>query len=148
MLLHRAILADQPICLDSAVIIAVIAAKRPVTDVLRPLLRHPDLSVVISTISLAEAVVRPARDGDANRVTAIHRGLLTLPRMQIIDLDQRHAIEAAYVRAQTGLKLPDASVVATARLANAFAILGNDRQWRNKPLGVPYHHMDDILALA
>ena len=68
--------------------------------------------------------------------------------MTIIDLDQRHAIEAAYVRAATGLKLPDAAIIATARLARATTLIGNDRQWRNKPLGVTYHHMDDILALA
>ncbi len=104
--------------------------------------------MVISTITLAEAVTRPARDGNADRVNAIHRGLLTLPRMHIIELDQRHAIETAYVRGQTGLKLPDACVIATARLANAYALIGNDRQWRNKHLGVPYHHMDDILTLA
>ena len=42
--------------------------------------------------------------------------------------------------------MPDAAVVATARLANASALIGNARQWRHKPLGVPYHHMDDIVA--
>ncbi len=65
-----------------------------------------------------------------------------------MDLDQKHAIETAYVRAATGLKLPDAAIVATALLAGAVALIGNDRQWRNKPLGVPYHHMDDIVALG
>jgi len=41
-----------------------------------------------------------------------------------------------------------AAIIATARLAGATALIGNDRQWRNKPLGVVYHHVDDILALA
>jgi hypothetical protein len=67
--------------------------------------------------------------------------------LRCADFDQTHAIETAFVRAETRLKLPDAAIVATARLADAFAILGNDRQWRPRPLGVPYHHMDDILAL-
>jgi PIN domain nuclease of toxin-antitoxin system len=74
--------------------------------------------------------------------------LAKLAPVTIVDLDQRHAIETAYVRAATGLKLPDAAIIATARLAGAAALIGNDRQWRNKPLGVAYHHMDDILALA
>ena len=26
-------------------------------------------------------------------------------------------------------------------------LIGNDHRWKNKPLGVPYHHLDDILAL-
>jgi PIN domain nuclease of toxin-antitoxin system len=114
---------------------------------LRSLLLHPDLAIVISTITLAEVTARPAREGDIKRVTSVHRSLRALPRMRIIDYDQQHAIATAYVRGQTQLKLPDAAIVATARLANAFAIIGNDGQWRNRPLGVPYHHMDDILAL-
>lgn len=85
--------------------------------------------------------------GDMARVAAIHRALLALPGLTIIDFDQRHAVEAALVRGLTGLRLPDAAVIAAARLAGAGALVGNDRQWRNKPLGVPYHHIDDILAI-
>lgn len=128
--------------------IAVISAHQPTAGLLRPLLRDPELPVVISTVTLTEVVTRPARDANAGRVTAIHQALRALPRFEIVDFDQQHAIEAAYVRGQTALRLPDAAIVATARLANAFAILGNDRQWRHRPLGVPYHHMDDILALS
>jgi predicted nucleic acid-binding protein len=60
-------------------------------------------------------------------------------------VDQKHALEAAHVRAQTGLKLPDAAIVATARLADAHTLIGNDRQWRNMPLGVAFLCIDDIL---
>jgi hypothetical protein len=30
---------------------------------------------------------------------------------------------------------------------NALAIVGNHAQWRNKSLGIPYIHLDDILRL-
>ena len=70
-----------------------------------------------------------------------------MPRLRVVDLDQPHAVEAAWVRAQTGLKLPDAAIIATGRRAGAGVLIGNDRQWRHKQLGVPYHHMDGLLAL-
>lgn len=116
-------------------------------DLLTPLLDSPSTPVVVSTVALAELIVRPIRDGDAARVGLILSRLRSLPHLSIVDFDQRHAIETATVRARTGLKLPDAASVATARLAGASALLGNDRRWRTAPLGVPYHHLDDILAL-
>jgi PIN domain nuclease of toxin-antitoxin system len=137
----------RPICLDTAALIAYVAWEEPAAVIVEPLLSDSSLRVVISTLTLAEAVTRPAMSGDFVRVQAIHDALLALPGCLIVDVDQRHAIETAIVRGLTGLKLPDAAVVATARLAQAAALVGNDRQWRNKPLGVPYHHIDDILAL-
>jgi hypothetical protein len=43
------------------------------------------------------------------------------------------------------LKLPDAAIVATARVAGALALVGNDRAWRYKPLGIRYIHLDDVV---
>jgi len=146
-LMAVAILGGGPICIDSAPLIDFVARRQPTGALLRPLLRHRRVPIVMSTITLAEIVARPAADGNRERVRAIRRILLTLPNLVIIDLDQRHALATAVVRAETGLKLPDAAIVATARLAGASALIGNDRQWKGKPLGVPYHHVDDILAL-
>ncbi|MEA2585019.1 MAG: hypothetical protein QOF33_3104 [Thermomicrobiales bacterium] len=129
------------------VLIAYVTGEEPVASLVAPLLEDLDLIVVVSAISLTEVVTRPARAGDRGRVDAIAAALSALPRLQFVEFDRRHALEAAFVRGQTDLKLPDAAIIVTARLANAIAIIGNDRHWRNKPLGVPYHHMDDILAL-
>ena len=103
--------------------------------------------MVISAITLAEVVTRLAMQGDRARVNAVRTALAGLPSLSIIDFDQQHPVETAYVRAQTGLKLPDAAIVATARLADASALIGNDRQWRNRALAVPDHLIDDLLAL-
>ena len=133
-------LADQaeatarPLCIDSAALVDVAARHEPTTSLLAPLLHDPDVPAVVSTIALAELVTRPARSRDHARVDAILAALGGLPGLTIIDFDQQHAIETAYVRAQTGLKLPDAAIVATARLVDASALIGNDRQWRNKPV--------------
>lgn len=146
-LVADAVARSRPICLDSAVVIAHISGAEPVASLIAPIVLDPNVPVVLSTVTLAEAVTRPAINGDHPRVQAIRRALLRLPGATIVDLDQAHAVETAWVRAMTNLKLPDAAIVATARRAGASALLGNDRQWRARPLGVPYHHMDDILTL-
>ncbi|MGH2558755.1 MAG: PIN domain-containing protein [Thermomicrobiales bacterium] len=138
----------RPIALDSGPLIDYLSDLEPVSSLLDVILRDPTVDVVLSAITLSEALVRPAQDGNYMQVASLRDAVTFLPAVVVVDFDQAHAIETAFVRAQTRLKLPDAAVVASARRANAFAILGNDRQWRNKPLGVPYHHMDDILALA
>lgn len=139
--------SGRPICFDSSPLIDYVTRLQPITTLLDIVLQNRTPLVIISTITLTEAVTRPAISGDLARVNQIVAGLLALPGFDIIDVDRAHAIEAAVVRGQTNLKLPDAAIIATARLANAAALVGNDRQWRHKPLGVPYHHMDDILAL-
>jgi PIN domain nuclease of toxin-antitoxin system len=136
----------RPICLDSSVLIDFIADQDPVASLLEPILLTPSVPKIISAVTLAELLTRPAQQRDALRVRTVHGLLRSLPGLSIVALDQRHAVETAQVRAETGLKLPDAAIVATARLAGAGALIGNDRQWRHKALGVPYHHMDDILA--
>ena len=126
----------RPISVDSSVLIDFVAGAEPLTSVLRPLLYHPAVPVVVSTVALAELLARPATAGDHARVAAIHATVRSVPGLKIVDLDQQHALETAFARAQTGLKLPDAAIVATARLAAAGALLGNDRQWRHKPLSL------------
>ena len=137
----------QPICLDSSALIDFAAPNEPVASLIEPLLVTPDIPVVISTISLAELVTRPARLGDFARVQALHAALLRLPGLTLVPFDADHALEAAAVRAQTNLPLPDAAIIATARRANASALIGNDHKWRTRHLGVTYHLVDDILAL-
>lgn len=124
-----------------------VARQDPAAALLSPLLDASPTPVIISTVVVAELIVRPTRDGDGARVSEILARLRSRPRLSIIDFDQRHAIETATVRAQTGLKFPDAAIIATARLAQTSALLGNDRRWRDAPLGVPYRLLDDILAL-
>jgi predicted nucleic acid-binding protein len=94
-----------------------LSRQNPVAALLSPLLDASATPVVISTVVVAELVVRPARDGNGARVNEILTRLRSLPRLSIVDFDQRHAIETATVRARTGLMFPDAAIVATARLA-------------------------------
>ena len=146
-LIDEAVRIRQPIAIDSTGLISFLYNELPIAALIDSILSHPDAPKIISTISRAEMTTRLAIAGDHQAIAAIQRDFNEIPNLSIVDFDQRHAIEAAYVRAATGLRLPDAAIVATARLAEASALIGNDRQWRSKPLGVAYH-MDDILALG
>jgi hypothetical protein len=102
--------------------------------------------VVLSIITICEVMTGPARNGDELSMHRISRGLRQLPRLTIVPFGDRVAFRAAIVRAGTGLKLPDAGVVATGIEASAIAIVGNDARWRNKSLGIPYLHLNDFAA--
>ena len=99
-------LDGHPICLDSGPLIDYLARQRPVTDLLDPLLLDPAVPVVISTITLAEVLGRPALAGDTAVVGAIRRAVLALPAFRIVDLDQAHAVETALVRAGLASSCP------------------------------------------
>jgi hypothetical protein len=89
----------------------------------------------------------PAIHDDQALFGALTRAAVTLPGVTIVPLDARAAVETARVRASTVLKLADAAIIAAARIANCCGIVGNDGRWRGRPLGLPYHHLDDLLAM-
>lgn len=120
--------------------------RAPIADLVAPILEEPTSPVVISTITLAEVLVAPARHPDQSLLATVPQVVLQLPNLRVAPLTDAIAVEAAVVRAQTGLPLPDSAIIATARNVNASALLGNDRRWRGKPLGIPYYYADDIVA--
>jgi PIN domain nuclease of toxin-antitoxin system len=96
-------------------------------------------------VALAEVLAGPAAKGDLPLVHEIEEAIKALPHVEIVDFDRRHAVTAALIRGRTNLKLPDCAILATAYLSNSLAIIGNDKQWRNKQFDVPYVHLDDVL---
>ncbi len=134
----------RPIWFDTPAIIAYLQDHNPFSSIVAPLLEHVAISTGISAISLTEVLVGPALADDRIMMDRIYAGLTSLPRFVIRSFDDEVAIETAMVRSMTGLKLPDAAIVATARVADAVAILGNDRRWKSGPLGVRYIHLADL----
>lgn len=84
---------------------------------------------------------RSGRDGVGIAVKSIER----IASVSLLPFDIPQAVEASLVRAHTRLKLPDASIVAAARVSGAIAIIGNDRVWKSKSLGIQYIHLDDVV---
>lgn len=79
--------------------------------------------------AFAELLVTPVRHGEA--AVAIVRQLVTDLPIEVIPIDIDIAVEAARLRARLGtrLRLPDALVVATARVRAATLLLTTDRRW-------------------
>ena len=67
-----------------------------------------------STISLAETLINPARKSPS-RSDQIRKGLGVVVG-EFLPVTEEVAIAAAQIRAETGLKLPDAIIAATAQL--------------------------------
>lgn len=141
----RALELEQPIAFDSSAFIAFLRNEDPIAGVVAPVLESDDLTIVLSSLTLSESLVRTASLFGRSRVEVVVESIYRLAAVRIIPFDREHAIEAAVVRAETRLKLPDAAIVATARIAGAIAIVGNDRAWQNKSLGIRYIHLDDVV---
>ena len=141
-------LRQRPIVFDTQVLIGYIEDREPITALLAPLIEGPDLPIAISVVTLAEVLVLPVRNDDLSLVATLRRSISNLPGMTVVPLDVEIAVETALVRGRIGLPLPDAAIIATARVVNSVGLIGNDRRWRAKALGAPYHHLDDIIALA
>jgi predicted nucleic acid-binding protein len=73
-------------------------------------------SSVICAVNYAELLVGPVRAGTDQLVKDTLRQL----RVNVMPVSERMAEEAAWVRAETNLKLPDAFTVATARISESM----------------------------
>ena len=80
----------------------------------------------VSPITLAEALVKPTRDGRLKQVSAdIHKLDVTE-----IPLGKYAPVRLAILRAETGLKMPDCCVLLAAEDGEATGILTLDEQLR------------------
>ena len=103
---------------------------------------HLDLSV--STVSLAELLVRPYADGQPAKAQALRRALETLPGLTLVPLTTDIADAAARLRGRSGVLLPDALILATAERVQA-SVLTNDRQLQQADLPVAVLVLDDEM---
>ena len=84
--------------------------------------------IALSTVTVAELLVRPFRRGPA--VTATTEGFLRhFADMRLVDVTYDVAREAARIRAATDLRMPDALIVASAAVTDADILVTNDRAW-------------------
>lgn len=79
---------------------------------------------VMSTITVGEVLVDPSRSGKAR---SLGMGILEMPGVQLRSVDFLVAAEAARMRAESSLRLPDAIVLATGVLTSATCLVTNDQ---------------------
>lgn len=84
------------------------------------------LQVALSTISVAELLVGPFKEG---RDALAKRYEKALGNFELIAVSSEIAVTAARLRASTGLRLPDALQAATALEIGAAALVTHDRDF-------------------
>lgn len=92
-----------------------------------------------------ELLVKPLKEGDQWEQERI-RALCDGANVQVFDLD-RHRIApvATALRADYGLALTDATIVATALHANCDVLIGNDERCARRVREIPYVLLDDLV---
>jgi predicted nucleic acid-binding protein len=126
----------ERILLDSSTLIAfhsrLEAAHGLATHLLGRIERDEDpLHGYYSVVSATELLVRPIRTSLA-AFTFMHTFLTAFPNLTVLPVDLPVAVQAATLRASTGIRTPDAMIVASGLLAGCEAIITNDEQWRRR----------------
>lgn len=142
--LAQALRDDRPVALDSSALIAFFTDDQPFATIVGGLIKS-DVVIVLSAITLSESLVKWISTHGRAVAETITASLQAPPNIHLVPSGAAQLIEAAEIRAETRLKFPDAAIIATARVAGAIAIIGNDRAWQAKPLGIRYIHLDDVV---
>lgn len=83
---------------------------------------------VMSALAVAEVVSGPARFDDHALALRFADELSSLEGVAVVPVDGQVSLEAALIRGRGPLTLADAIHLATARLANASALVTNDQR--------------------
>jgi predicted nucleic acid-binding protein len=91
------------------------------------------LTGVVSSVTVAEVIVRPVRIGDETMGERYADAIRSIENLHVVPVTLEIAVEAGFVRGRTSLTLADAVHLATARQAGATAFVTNDRRLRSIP---------------
>lgn len=120
-----------PVALDAAIFIYLVERHAEYGPIVRPLFVEADADareLVTSAITLVEVLVVPIRLRDAGLV-ARYEHILTRGRgLRLIDVDHGQLRTAAELRAEHGVRTPDALQLAAALAGGCGAFVTNDRR--------------------
>ena len=100
-------------------------------------------TIVSSDLVILETLVKPLREGDTV-VEMLFRSLLDANEVTLIPATRPLWEDAARLRAETGLKTPDALHAATALYAECTLFVTNDADFRGFE-DLPVVVLDDLL---
>jgi predicted nucleic acid-binding protein len=134
--LDRSIGDAHRILLDTSALIAYHSTSEPTHPLARHLMGRIEedadpLRGYFSVVSAAELLVRPYRQG-APELTLMHTFLASFPNLTLLPVDLAVATQAATLRAVTGVRMPDAMILASALLSGCEAIVSNDGEWKRR----------------
>ena len=134
------------IYLDASGLIYSVEHIEPYRTLLEPMweqVQDGNLAVVSSPILVLEALVKPLRDGNT-KIELQYRELFASNALRLLDAFYQVFEEAARLRAETGLKTPDALHAATALRSRCALFITNDTDFR-RVQGLPIVVLDDLL---
>ncbi len=137
------------VSLDTSAVIYHLQVVSPYVELVRHLFRMMERGLMVATISTvveAEVLVKPLRERDQGLIEQADLFFRAFPNLVIRAVDRGVARHAAMVRAQTGLRMPDAIVLATALEDRCDAIIGNDVSMANRFGDIPYLLLENYLA--
>lgn len=85
-----------------------------------------EIQGITSSLTFTEVMVHPLRRGDEPLARQYSRILLHARNLTTVPVSPEIAMEAARIRAATGIKVPDAIHIATAIVGGAKSFLTND----------------------
>ncbi len=145
----RELAGHQRVALDSSALLYFLYNDEQRAPMVRDLLdasAREQIQIVMSVLSVAEIRVRPLRAQSTDAVGRID-ALIDGPfRLRVVGVDRSTAEDGARVRAEHGLGLVDAIVVATALRSDCTALVGNDADFRRARGQISYVHLDDEVA--
>lgn len=80
----------------------------------------------ISALVISELFVRPFKENNSENINLFEKFIKTFPNSKICDFDFDTAKLSAKIRAQSGLKTPDAILLATAITSSSDIFITND----------------------
>ncbi|NSW89138.1 MAG: PIN domain-containing protein [Firmicutes bacterium] len=139
----------EKIMIDTNVVIYFLEGNEVFGDLSKEvfsIVEKGEVEGAISVVTVAEILVKPMKLRNNLLIDKITSFLNTFPNLDLIDIDKSIAIEAANIRSKTGLKMPDALIISSAKILNC-AIVGTDNQWDKKDLGLEFYNIKEYLVV-
>ena len=132
--------------LDASSLIYSVERVEPYRTLLEPMwqgAQDGNITIVGSTVLVVEALVKPIRDGDTE-IEMQYRELFGASGVRLLEASYEVFEDAARLRAETGLAIPDALHAATALRAGCALFISNDTDFRRVE-GLPVVVLDDLI---
>ncbi len=136
------------VTLDTSVLIYHLEDIKPYSELTEEIfgtIAGGTVQAILSTITVAELLVKPFQSGDVERVELCERFLLSFPHADLAAPDDRIAREAARIRATYRVRTPDAIFLATALVHEAPLISNDHALKRLWPKPAPILILDDFV---
>jgi predicted nucleic acid-binding protein len=141
----------ERIALDTNALIYYLDGVAPYAEPVTELLRRAEagsLEIIVPGLVELELRVGPLRDGDEEALRRIDLLLDHFPGLRVAPMGREAARAAAGLRAEHGIKTPDALVAGVAVVEGCDAIVGNDRRCADRLREPRYVLLDGLVGRA